>query len=146
MPIPPIPFLKTKKKTKQYQTVHQQVILDALKQNHIHPSAQQLFQLVKEKIPNISFATVYRQLTNLALAGKIKEISPSPRQSARYDAVLEPHQHFICRSCAQIFNISSPEAIDFADKIKDSLGSKFKHQTDEVRIELLGVCDKCLKQ
>lgn len=50
-----------------------EIILRTLQQNAIHPTADKLYELVKKKLPDISLATVYRNLNQMAELGIIKK-------------------------------------------------------------------------
>lgn len=51
-----------------------EVILQTLKDNVVHPTAEYLYAILKEKEPNMSLATLYRNLNQLADNGIIKKI------------------------------------------------------------------------
>ena len=103
-----------------------------------HPSAEVLYEKVKQTFPNISFDTVNRTLLTLSDIGAafIVEGSGDVR---RFDGGMEKHQHIKCVKCKRI--------VDFHHKPFDiirlpaSIGNKFTVLRKSVYIE--GICDLC---
>jgi Fe2+ or Zn2+ uptake regulation protein len=84
-------------------TCQKKTILDFLKSVRTHPTAEEIYQAVKTKLPQISKGTVYRNLNFLAREGKILEIFSN--KVSHYDGDISFHSHFICRKCGKIFDI-----------------------------------------
>lgn len=97
----------TRRNTKQ-----RQLILEAVQSRCDHPSAEQIFQQVREKDPKISLGTVYRNLAILAEEGKLLDLRLS--EADRFDRTTAPHDHFFCEECGRIFDIrqSAAEALN----------------------------------
>jgi len=72
-----------------------------------HPSAEELFESLKNKIEGISLTTVYRTLSSLEKAGLVVRV-PTLKDKVHYDAKLEPHSHFVCVKCGAIYDIDIP--------------------------------------
>lgn len=66
-----------------------------------HPDAKEIYNLVKKKIPNISLGTVYRNLNNLVMEGKIRRLLMEDGND-RFDKTLTNHNHVICVKCGKI--------------------------------------------
>lgn len=105
-----------------------------------HPSAETLYEKVRQTFPNISFDTVNRTLLTLNDIGAafIVEGSGDVR---RFDGGMDKHQHFKCIKCKRI--------VDFHHKAFDNIKSpaslkKFKILKKVVYLE--GVCDLCEQQ
>jgi Fe2+ or Zn2+ uptake regulation protein len=102
-----------------------------------HPSPESLYQTVKDELPRLSLATVYKTLDSLEEAGLISQVAIN-NETKRYDANLDSHHHLICTECRNI--------IDFVD---DSLSSVsldnagYGFQPKEVKIQILGTCVAC---
>jgi Fur family peroxide stress response transcriptional regulator len=80
-----------------------------------HPSAEELYERLKNKIEGISLTTVYRALASLEKAGLVKSV-PTLKDKVRYDARTEPHSHFVCVNCGKIVDL------DFVPEVeKDKL-------------------------
>ena len=82
-------------------TCQRRVIMEELRKLKCHPTADELYCIVKQRLPKISLATVYRNLGLLADAGEIKRIELAGRQS-RYDGDTSIHYHLRCRKCGAV--------------------------------------------
>ena len=78
-------------------------ILAYLQSKRAHVSATEVYDAVREQIPNISLGTVYRNLGQLVELGKIITVETQDK-FVYYDGYTKPHTHFVCRGCKQIFD------------------------------------------
>jgi len=103
-----------------------------------HPTADQVYEKVKEKYPTISLATVYQTLHLLSQIGLVQEMGFSGCIS-RFDPNTSPHINIICQKCGRIEDYKT-ESIDklWAQIIKE-LGFKPIGQ----RIDIYTYCNKC---
>lgn len=113
-------------------------ILEFLDGNTDHPSAESIFEGVKENFPTISFATVYNTLEALKRTASVQEITIDPERK-HYDPNMKPHHHIVCISCNRIDDV-------FADygsslKLPDEVGDNFKLVGEHVNF--YGVCGEC---
>lgn len=69
-----------------------------------HPTAEQVYRSVRGEMPAVGRGTVYRNLGKLLGEGRVRLVHVHDR-SARYDARLDPHDHFLCRSCAMLVDV-----------------------------------------
>lgn len=79
-------------------------IFRILESSGTHPTADWIYEQVRRKIPHISLGTVYRNLRTLADTGEIRELRYGTEQS-RFEIASEPHAHFYCRICDEIFDV-----------------------------------------
>ncbi len=103
-----------------------------------HPSADAVFTAVREVIPDISLATVYKSLETLvscALASKLTYGDGS----ARYDGRTDPHPHARCLSCGQVRDL--PGHLD-AHTVT-GLGDIPGFEVEAYRVEVVGTCAEC---
>lgn len=110
-------------------------------QSKIHPTAEQMYQIVKKEFPNVSFDTVNRTLLTFVGIGLV-EVVQTKGAPRRFDAILDSHHHFNCVSCGKI--------IDFHNGEYDSLKVP-EHLKDEFtvfakRVVLTGLCRQCRKK
>ena len=82
-----------------------ELILNAVRQNPVHPSADDIYHIVKQQNSNISLGTVYRNLNYLSDNGFIKKIQ-IPNAPDRFDGRTEPHCHMICQKCGKVYDLS----------------------------------------
>lgn len=117
-----------------------ELILKTVKENHIHPSAEKIYELVKYNIPNISLGTVYRNLNKFAQKGSIKKIE-GINGSSIFDGNTEKHHHFICEQCNSVIDIDEK---DIPIEMGNISNKEFTiHSYD---LTLKGICSKCYQQ
>ena len=76
-------------------TPSRRAILESLEAVREHPTAEEIWSLVRERLPRTSLATIYRNLERLAQSGAIRVIEDG-RNQRHYDAVAAPHYHVQC--------------------------------------------------
>jgi len=86
-----------------------EAVLDVLRSSEGHLRADEIFTLVRERIPNISVGTVYRNLGVLVSEGKIHKITVSGGGDV-YDKTPFPHGHLICVKCSRVYDVPHGEA------------------------------------
>ncbi len=122
-------------------TRQRQVILEELQKLNSHPTASELYDIVRARIPNISLGTVYRNLDLLAVAGLILKIHVSGRQ-VRYDPRKDCHCHTRCLKCGRIEDIHGIDTESMQDQFRDING----YEIQRMCLELVGICPDCRKQ
>ncbi len=115
-----------------------EVILDALKNNVVHPTAEYLYSALKEEHGSISLATLYRNLNLLAAKGIIKKID-GLESSSHFDHNVHEHYHFMCDKCKKIYDVSSDVAPYLAQKAGEELGADITN----CDIIFHGICREC---
>ena len=88
-------------------TTQRRAVLEVLLQRTDHPTADQIFDAVRKRNPQISRRTVYRVLDTLAEFGLIRRVH-HPGATARYDAKTHRHHHLVCIQCNKIVDLESP--------------------------------------
>jgi Fe2+ or Zn2+ uptake regulation protein len=78
--------------------------LEELRESKIHPTAADVYESVRKRLPKISLATVYRTLESLAAMGVIRKLETTGREY-RFDGDVEPHHHLRCRICGRFEDI-----------------------------------------
>ena len=74
-----------------------------------HPKAEDVYDALKEKMPEISLATIYNTLNTLKDLGMIDAINTSGDNSVHYDATTEAHDHLYCLGCNKIVDIEASQ-------------------------------------
>jgi len=124
---------------KTLRMTHQrEIILQELGKFSNHPSADELYERVKRKLPRISLATVYRNLEILSEAGIIRKIEISGRQK-RFDWDVNEHDHIYCVKCHRVDNIELKHQI--TQTLQPELDRGYK--ISGCRIEFSGYCPAC---
>ena len=88
--------------TKQFRK--RNAILSCLRGTDIHPSAEMVHDMLQQEHPDISLATVYRNLSRFKAEGKIMSVA-TVRGVERFDANTNPHVHFICSQCDAVIDL-----------------------------------------
>ncbi|MFP3868149.1 MAG: Fur family transcriptional regulator [Desulfobacteraceae bacterium] len=116
-------------------------ILKAILAHHDHPSAEVLYQEVRQTLPMISFNTVYKSLETFCQKGLIIKINPL-HEVARYDGNVRPHAHLVCTRCFRVEDVDWewPEELPFPEGIE----GPFK--VERVSVQLLGICSACQQE
>ena len=109
-----------------------------MKNTEIHPTAEWIYQHVRQDMPRISLGTIYRNLKLLEEEGRIKGVD-SARGVARFDAKVEDHYHFRCQLCNSICDVDVPVDKSVEEMIKD----KKEFKVIDHRLEFLGLCGEC---
>lgn len=90
-------------------TIQRTLVLDAVRSLRNHPTSADVYDVVSRKHPNISRATVYRNLGVLAARGDVLRVEV-PGGADRYDFRNDPHYHARCRVCGAVVDVEAPEA------------------------------------
>lgn len=116
-----------------------ELILEIMKELDTHPTAENIYNLVKQRDSKVSKSTVYRNL-NLLKEKEIISLIPMSVGPDRYDYIHKQHNHAICIKCGKI--------IDFEYNFKSNqLQRIIKTQTgidtylNTVIVE--GICENC---
>lgn len=113
-------------------------ILECLRSTNAHPSAEMVHQMLQKSYPDISLATVYRNLSLFKQQGLITSVC-SVHGTERFDAETAPHVHFVCDHCDRVLDLEQiviPEALT--------------HQVDDTgcrvsacSLTFTGICREC---
>jgi len=119
-------------------TKQQQIILEELRKLTSHPSASDLYQIVRKRVSRISLGTVYRNLQLLSKNGTIRKLDMAGRE-ARFDGRPDSHYHIFCSKCGKIGDLNESPIVITGSVLKEADGWKIlKH-----RIDFIGVCPEC---
>jgi Fur family ferric uptake transcriptional regulator len=115
-----------------------EIILQELCKLTSHPTVDELFLIVRERLPRISLATVYRNLELLAEQGVILKLELAGHQR-RFDGWAEPHTHIRCLKCDAVADVPVTP--------RETPLSEVQEQTDYhvtgQHIEFVGECPLC---
>lgn len=114
-------------------------ILEYLRSTNAHPSAETIYTDLKQTIPDLSMATVYRNLTKFRQDGLVQCVA-TVKGVDRFDGYTEPHVHFICRHCDSVIDLHEmqiPQAL--STQAADIAGGK----VDSCCLSFTGLCRDC---
>lgn len=115
-------------------------ILELLKSVTCHPTAEWIYMTLKDEIPELSLATVYRNLEQLAGQGVIKKIE-GQEKTTHYDGNSAPHFHLSCTECNRIFDIPA----DFIKLPVENIVASAPFKVTDYIISFRGICPDCKK-
>ena len=119
------------------KTSQRQWVLETVKtQGHL--SAQDIYEKIRRAHPEISVATVYRNLNILVEAGLVQVVGHTSQKEI-YDARTDSHAHFICRGCGRIIDI---EDLDHTPVVARLAAAG--HRVTEAKTTLYGLCVTCI--
>lgn len=123
--------------TKQFRK--RNAILECLRSTDQHPSAETVHEMLKAEHPDISLATVYRNLALFKKQGLIQSIG-TVNGIERFDANTDPHVHFVCTGCDAVLDFPQVE-------VPSSLGTEAEKQTgcqiNGCQLTFTGLCQNC---
>jgi Fur family transcriptional regulator, ferric uptake regulator len=119
-------------------TKQRTIILEELRNVRTHPTALELYIIVKEQLPKISLGTIYRNLEFLAKIGKIIKLESAGCEN-RYDGFTEEHHHIRCLECGKVGDIFAKCERD----IKVIAQEKTDFLVEEHKLEFTGYCPVC---
>lgn len=123
---------------KERNTNQKELIKSEVKLHQGHLTGDQIYALVKEKMPGIGRATVFRNLKDLSEKGEIGFI-PTVDGAGFFDYRKHDHYHFKCTQCNRLFDTEVPY-----DYERDKVDSDFKI---ERHVTLFyGICPECMKK
>jgi Fur family peroxide stress response transcriptional regulator len=120
-------------------TAQRRVIMATLAGRHDHPTADEVYEEVRDQLPEVSKATVYRVLDLLVRLGVATRIH-SPASRGHFDAEVRQHHHAICSRCERVVDLHAPDFDDIpvpAGELAD--GFRLSGYT----VNFQGVCKAC---
>ncbi len=111
-------------------------LIEILQSTDTHPTAEWVYEKMREKFPNVSLATVYRNLKHMIEMGIGRELYTD--NSSRFDANMTDHYHFVCKKCNKLIDIFPEGEASEIKKIK-----KLGFEIDRYDLSLYGLCKDC---
>jgi Fur family transcriptional regulator, ferric uptake regulator len=127
-------------KNRLKRSEQREVILDVFLKSESHLSVDDLLRIVQKRRPDIGRTTVYRTLKLLASAGLASELALDGETRFELEYKRAHHDHFICKSCGDIFEFSSPEI----ERIQEEIAAGIAFVIDGHRHHIFGFCRRCV--
>ncbi len=140
-PVDPATFKRMIRQMGLKVTQQRIAILETLSAGRAHVTAQEVFEIVNAKYPEIGFATVYRFLRKLNEQNMVTEVRMGGLP-ARYE--LTPrrhHDHLTCIVCGQIVEFESQQIENLQEQVAKEHNFRLTHHV----LELYGECPRCQK-
>jgi len=129
---------KLSKIEREKLTPQREAVLQVILEREDHPTANDIFEAARRRLPTISHATVYNSLRYLRESGLVHEISFGDSAS-RYDRETERHDHAICTVCGRLVDFDLPEAAE----LMRAAARKSRFKPESVHLTLRGLCPDC---
>ena len=123
--------------TKQFRK--RNAILECLRSTDTHPSAEMVYGMLQQEHPDISMATVYRNLSRFKSQGVITSVA-TVRGVERFDANTEPHVHFICSNCDAVIDLHQ---IQVPQELNCSVEKSSGCNVQSCQLTFTGLCSSC---
>ena len=124
-------------KCKQFRK--RNAILSCLRSTQAHPSAETLHEMLQPEHPDISLATVYRNLALFKQQGLIQSLG-TVGGIERFDGNVEPHVHFVCKECQAV--IDRPQ-IAVPEQLRSTVETVTGGIVGECQLSFSGTCQSC---
>ena len=122
-------------------TTQRQIILEELSKVKTHPTASELYDMVRKRLPRIGLGTVYRNLELMAENGMVLKLEVGGTQK-RFDATTHTHYHIRCSDCGKVDDIDTPVMDDLVREAANATS----YEVLGHHIEFSGRCITCQKK
>ena len=122
-------------------TRQRKAILQTLKAVDTHPTADEIYQMVRQQLPTVSLGTVYRNLEILCQHGLVRKLELGGSQR-RYDGDINEHYHVRCIHCGRVGDVEVT-AMSVVEHFHP------EHRDFEIighRLDFIGICSECKKE
>ncbi len=103
-----------------------------------HPTAEDIYNALRQSHPTMSLATVYKTLDALKKAELATELNVGD-DSSRYDATIKSHPHMVCLECGKVMDLHTQALGDFKKQVQEE--TEFDIVSEKVYF--YGTCREC---
>ncbi len=125
---------------KEVLNTNAQAVLEAVRSTNNHPTALEVYEIVKQQRPRIGLASIYRILHTLVEQEYIRELALGD-ESCRYDSRTSRHDHALCRSCGKLLDI--PTELVFSLPALQNAAQTVGIALESHEVRLYGRCKSC---
>ncbi len=124
---------------KEKQFKKRSAILDCLMACDCHPSAEMIYEMLQKDNPDISMATIYRNLARFREQGIITSLG-TVNGKERFDGETRPHVHFVCSGCDAVVDMP---IMDSPQELCQKAASATGFRVDGCALTFTGLCSSC---
>lgn len=121
-------------------TVQQRAIAQQLVELGNHPTADEVYRAVRQQLPSVGKATVYRTLNKLVDSGEVRCIKAGIG-AERFDHRTDEHCHVVCVRCGVVQDVSEGAFDDGVDRAAASAACGYSILGHDLVFE--GICPAC---
>lgn len=122
-------------------TDQRRIILEELRKVNTHPTANEVYDMVRKRLPKISLGTVYRNLEILSEIGAIQKLELAGTQK-RFDGTVENHYHVRCLGCGRVEDVP----VGPMPTLDKALNGVSDYKVFWHRLEFMGLCRRCQEE
>lgn len=131
--------MKEKKdKTLRRRSSYREQIYNTIRMDRWHPTAMEIYELIKSRNPSLTLGNVYRNLDILVEQGLLSTRDFGDG-AVRFDAVTANHYHFTCQECGKTVDMEYPVNKDLEEKVRKETGLKISGHN----VIFYGICPEC---
>jgi Fur family peroxide stress response transcriptional regulator len=119
-------------------TIQRAEVFEAILEREDHPTADEVYEKVKTRLPRISRMTVYRILANFVLLGLVNKTC-HPGSSGRFDPKIHRHHHLVCLDCGGIIDLEEERL----NKVVWPDVQRLGFEIEDYHIDFRGRCAAC---
>ena len=125
-------------------THQRQVLYETMQSMYGHPSPEEVFASVKQRIPSISLATVYKNIHLFVQSGVFRELSIH-HGTLRVEMNKHPHHHMVCSICKKVTDLPEADEMQLGlQEPPDILPGGF--MVERISMDVIGVCPDCQRR
>jgi Fur family ferric uptake transcriptional regulator len=132
---------KSIRDTGRRMTRQRRAILHTLESVTCHPTAAELYEMVRREIAGISPGTVYRNLNVLQELSFVREIRTAG-EPTRYDARVQDHPHARCSNCGCVVDVPLEPDVCIDEAADELVG----WQLTGYSVQFDGICPNCISK
>ncbi len=122
-------------------TDQRRIILEELRKVNTHPTANEVYDMVRKRLPKISLGTVYRNLEILSEIGAIQKLELAGSQK-RFDGTVENHYHVRCLGCGRVEDVP----VGPMPTLDRALNGLSDYKVFWHKLEFMGLCPRCQEE
>lgn len=122
-------------------TVQRRAIFELLAGRSDHPTAEQVWDAARVRLPGVSRTTVYRVLDTFVRLGLVVK-TPHLGSAVRFDPRTERHHHLVCTGCDRVLDVESKGLDDVPLPDVAALG----FEVADFSVHMRGVCAACRRR
>jgi Fe2+ or Zn2+ uptake regulation protein len=119
-------------------TRYRKTVLQVLRSNDQHPTAAEVFRIVRRRRPGVAYATIYNALNWLERGALIASLHFA-NEATRYDPIIERHDHLVCTRCGALTDVK----LQLSSKTVSRAARAAGFRVERHRTELFGLCARC---